>query len=361
LSRLAIIADDLTGALDAAAPFAHHGPVEVGIRCLPSGSPAAVTIDTETRDVELGTALSALRHALLILDESELRLKKIDSLLRGNTFREIAACWSSGLFGSMVVAPAFPAEGRITRCGHQMVAGDVGVDMAGRLAELGIAVRARARGVEARGEGVFLCDADSDADLAAIAAFDGLAPPVLWCGSAGLAHALAGRGTAEPLHGKRRLLIVGSRHAATLGQVEHLQRARAGIVSLIADPTDAERAIDNAAANLEGGGRAALIFDIAGQEPALAADLQRRVFARLSQLRPPDLVAVTGGETLVRLCDATHARRLVVTGEWRPGIAVAVLGEGTWRGTTVVGKSGGFGTPDVLTQLMQPNEWTRPS
>ena len=56
--------------------------------------------------------LGALRGA-------DLACKKIDSLLRGRTVDEIAACLESGDFASAVIAPAFPAQQRITRGGRQ--------------------------------------------------------------------------------------------------------------------------------------------------------------------------------------------------------------------------------------------------
>ena len=81
------------------------------------------------------------------------------------------------------------------------------------------------RGRPGQDGGVFLCDADDEADLMEIATSPALSPPVLWCGSAGLARALARPGTpmslAEALP-PPRLLLVGTAHPVTLAQLERL-------------------------------------------------------------------------------------------------------------------------------------------
>ncbi len=352
MRRLAIVADDLTGGLDATAPFAGRGGVELSIRHLPSASVAAFAVDTETRDAASIAVERALHEVLPLLPNAGVALKKVDSLMRGNTCRELALCWQSGLFGSMVVAPAFPLEHRVTRAGCQLADG-ARIDIATGLAAHGVDVRRVPRGTTAAGEGVFLCDAESDADLAAVIALGNLAPPVLWCGSAGLARALAGEIAPVELRGGCRLLVVGTRHPGTLRQVEHLRARHGGIVFAIRDADDIDRALDGVAAAVVAHDRAALVFDIGGDTPAAAAELQMRAFERLPRRLAPELLVVTGGETLVRLCDAVGASRLAVKGEWVPGVGVAEFSDGHWNGTTVVGKSGGFGAPGLLTRLLQ--------
>ena len=97
--RVAIVADDLTGALDAAAPFAARAlttRVAVtadGLDAALAHDPAVVAVNTATRHADAETAaarvrdcaerLAALRPALLI--------KKIDSTLRGPVGAELAA------------------------------------------------------------------------------------------------------------------------------------------------------------------------------------------------------------------------------------------------------------------------------
>ena len=110
---LRIVADDLTGALDTAAPFAAAlGPLPVcWDHAARSGSHA---LDTETRERN-ADAFDWVHH----LAGAALSFKKIDSLLRGRTSEEIVACLKAGRFRSAIIAPAFPAQDRITRLGRQ--------------------------------------------------------------------------------------------------------------------------------------------------------------------------------------------------------------------------------------------------
>src|SRR5918999_419173 len=168
-----IIADDLTGALDAAAPFAAAaGSLPVlwdaggGKAC--AGSFA---LDTESREAETG----ALAAALAEIAPADIAVKKIDSLLRGCTVQEIALCLRSGRFANAVIAPAFPAQQRITRGGrqHWRKSSDepwqaVACDLAGGLRSEGIDLRRAADVGALRGRGFFLCDAEVEADLHAL-------------------------------------------------------------------------------------------------------------------------------------------------------------------------------------------------
>src|SRR5947199_4668329 len=116
---VAILADDLTGALDAAAPFALPGqPIDVIWATARPPLSGGFAFDSETRELPARRAEAAVESFLPHLASRGLSLKKIDSLLRGNTIIEVAACWKSGMFRSLVMAPAFPAQDRITRGGR---------------------------------------------------------------------------------------------------------------------------------------------------------------------------------------------------------------------------------------------------
>jgi D-threonate/D-erythronate kinase len=329
---LRLLADDLTGALDSAAPFAAvRGamPVwwhDVGVR----GGDAA--FDSETRDA--GTSVARARVARLArhMIGAELAYKKIDSCLRGQPAAEIAATNREGRFRTVVVAPAFPAQGRVTRQGRQLVRDgdgwrDTGVDIARELAAEGLMAR---HGTPGPGGDVFVCDADQDADLAEIAASPGLSPPVLWCGSGGLARALAGPAAYLPVADALpppTLLVVGTAHPATLAQLAWLDKL----------PSD----IRIARVDLPPGSPASHARAALEQLTASLADSER-----------PGSVLVIGGETMMSLVTALGARSLRVEGELAPGIAVARFVGGRWHDLRVVSRSGGFGLPDVLAALL---------
>ena len=149
-----IIADDLTGALDAAAPFvATTGPLPVFWE-MPSHRPlGSFALDSETRDAD-----PSLPRWIDGFSGADLAFKKIDSLLRGRTVEEIAACLESGLFESALIAPAFPSQQRITRGGRQYWragAGDawqpVDCDLMAALRRCGLPVRHASSGVRSPG------------------------------------------------------------------------------------------------------------------------------------------------------------------------------------------------------------------
>jgi uncharacterized protein YgbK (DUF1537 family) len=359
-----IVADDLTGALDTAAPLIGvAGPMAV-IWDKSAGTAArgSFALDTESRDREVPTAslLAALRGA-------DLAYKKIDSLLRGRTVDEIAACLESGEFASAVIAPAFPAQQRITRAGCQYwrptataAWQPVEVDLVAALRGRGLPIRHAASAERIAGPGFFLCDAMAEDDLGAIVrAGRALPGPLLWIGTAGLAQALAGPAAPSapvplpvPL-----LLVIGSHHPVTLAQVAQLA-AHAPIEAMVTirlDDTDPAGAVERLAAGLAAYGRAALVFALPdGTGAEVAGPLFDRIMTlTIERVAPPGSLVVTGGATLFRLVRALEADALLVTGELLPGIALSRLDGGQWPGATVLSKSGAFGAPDLLVRWWQ--------
>lgn len=331
---LRLLADDLTGALDSAAPFAAaRGPLRVTWHDSALDEERDLALDSETRDASARDAARRVARLAPWLAGATLAFKKIDSRLRGQPAAEIAATVTAGRFRTAVVAPAFPAQGRVTRGARQLVRGadgtwaDTGVDLRAGLRALGLAVETV---LPQPGGGVFLCDAEAEADLLAIAARRAeLARPVLWCGTAGLARALAGRtAQAAPVGLPRPVLVLcGSGHPVTRAQLAELPRV-----------TPAVRIH---------------ALELGADSPAIvAADVLQALVRRLADGPRPASAVVTGGETLLRLCRALGATALMVAGEVEPGIAAAHFVDGRWAGTPLVAKSGGFGDPALLCRLL---------
>ncbi|MFL6055165.1 MAG: four-carbon acid sugar kinase family protein, partial [Actinoallomurus sp.] len=152
MTRLVIVADDLTGAGDSAAPFAAHSSVAIAVAA-EADWPAAdiVAVDTDSRYAAQEVAAERVTAALRRTADSGARaFKKIDSLLRGNVAAEVRAA-ATALAGSRrpalaVVAAAFPATGRITRNGvvhvdGRPLTGRRSGDLAALLATAGLTVR----------------------------------------------------------------------------------------------------------------------------------------------------------------------------------------------------------------------------
>ncbi len=342
MTAFRLLADDLTGALDSAARFVpRFGPIEASWR-RPSDA-AAAAYDSETREV--ADPAPGMARWAPFLAGAELTFKKLDSLLRGHVAAEIVACLRAGRFAHAVIAPAFPFQGRITSGGRQYAHGaDVGVDLALEFARHGVML-SQCRPGDPPSPGVSLWDAVDEADLDLVVAAGRMLPgPVLWCGTGGLAGALAGHLTPRrPRLPGPIIALIGSDHPASRAQFE----ASPGTATLLG-PGGA-RAIGPSLAHRDAVLRAHVP---PGTTREAAAALIGETFLAFAFAIPtPGTLVVTGGETLRRLCDALRASHLTVMGELMPGVPVSSLEGGAWDGVTVVSKSGAFGRPDFLARL----------
>lgn len=356
---LRLLADDLTGALDSAAAFASLGE-PVAVRWdgqVPARG--AIALDSRTREVSADEARVAVATVapILFAPGAGLAFKKIDSLLRGQEAAEVAQVLALLKPAHCIVAPAFPAQGRVTLGGRQFVQGPGGErpvpgDLSAQLEAVGLTV-SKVRIGHPVPVGISLWDAGSDGDLDAIVAAAADLPDVLWVGSAGLAAAVsrtarrALASEAEPL--PRPILgLIGSEH-----DVIRQQLARLGSLHRRLDLADAG-ADDDIAARLIADGAVFASVDLSAGTPrrAAAALIESRFAALLAGLGPPGTLLAAGGETLRGLCEALGADHLDVVGEIIPGVPRSILHGGRWDGVTVVSKSGAFGGPDLLKQLV---------
>src|SRR5215212_3402647 len=125
--QAAIISDDLTGAADTGVQFARAGyRTAVAFRDAPI-PPAedlhAVALDTDSRAMPAGFAAKRVLEAGHTVRDARLVYKKLDSTLRGPVAAELAATLEATGRDRAVVAPAFPAAGRTTVDGVQLVRG----------------------------------------------------------------------------------------------------------------------------------------------------------------------------------------------------------------------------------------------
>lgn len=115
---LAIVGDDLTGAVDAAHGFATRG-FETTVVAIQSddrdegqdtlSTPGAVTgINTDSRYLDRSHAAKAVSEVIRRVGADTL-YKKIDSTLRGNIAMETEAALVESNTTCAIVAPAFPA------------------------------------------------------------------------------------------------------------------------------------------------------------------------------------------------------------------------------------------------------------
>src|SRR2546423_7753784 len=123
----ALIADDLTGACDAAIQFKMRGVRSVVHFDLEVAGDAAIqAFSTETRDLDPNEIESKIRELAARVSHAQPRLifKKIDSLLRGNPGLEIRTALDAFGCDAAIVTPAYPELGRTVWDGHLHVNGD---------------------------------------------------------------------------------------------------------------------------------------------------------------------------------------------------------------------------------------------
>ena len=347
MTTLRLIADDLTGALDTAAQFTGAiGSLPVLLDQAITAPEGSFALDLSCRDGDERTAVACTRDSLHCYANADLAFKKIDSLMRGHWAAELAEIAKSGMFRRIVVAAAVPAQGRLTRGGLQMLAQPSGdpvliKDVAAELERQGVSPR----GVDCE---IVVADAESDADLDAIANRYANEPATLWCGAAGLARALAREPAraAQPLN-QPHLVIVGSRHSVTLRQIEVFAAAHPDRLAPMADEPGF---VDRVRTTLETFGCCVVLPALpAGLTELEAAERIARGVERLAgQLPPLGGLTVIGGETFAGLCRVVKATRLRVEGEFLHGVPFSRMASGLWSGAFCASKSGAFGEPDWL-------------
>lgn len=334
MTRLAVIADDLTGALDTVAPFAARG-LEAAVAIGPdwigetlSTNPYIVGVSTDSREVDVDAACESVRRAVHYLSPDVAIIKKVDSRLKGNIEAELDAI----PFEKALVIPAIPAFGRRVKDG--MLEG-FGVDRPISIAErLG---RYAARAI--------IPDTDGQDDIkAALIAY----PDALMVGARGLSEAVAARmsraaGNLTPdVAAQRVIVVVGSRDPITLTQVDYLIAERPDADHIPAPAGYAERSINQARA----------ITVVQAQDAGRTVD-PKTVACRLAQTLVQGtledaLVLITGGATAQIVLERLNIGVLHVLGEALPGMPIAQT-----KQFKLITKSGGFGAPDALLSIVR--------
>jgi len=356
-ATLRLLADDLTGALDTAAEFVGLcGPVETIWSGNTANGAASIAFDSGTREMSRWEAVAAVAPLGPHLREGTIAYKKVDSLMRGNWAAEFAACLRAGGWRRAVVAPAFAYQGRRTEGGRQFArAADgswsaVGDGIVESLKAEGLHVTAAKPG-DRLADTVTVFDAATEEDLRCVveAARSG-GEPVLWCGSGGLAQALAQTAhvPAPELLKTPVLGLFGSDQAVTRAQLE---ACREHWLRLSLDPSGD---LARVAKRLADTGIALASFDLPARTSRgeAARLIAGGVGALVAGLDRPGTLFVAGGETLKALCLATGARALTATGRIVPGLPCSFMRGGRWDGVVVVSKSGAFGAKNLWRDLL---------
>ncbi len=124
--KVGILADDLTSATDGAAPF-----VSMGHRCVvftdhrrsPPDDAAIVSVNKASRATSVEDAVDRATLAAKSLVSADILYNTVDSTIRGHVGAEITAALAASGRSIAIVAPAFPAVGRTTEGGRQLLRG----------------------------------------------------------------------------------------------------------------------------------------------------------------------------------------------------------------------------------------------
>ncbi|MDR1387725.1 MAG: four-carbon acid sugar kinase family protein [Propionibacteriaceae bacterium] len=409
MSRLpgqVVVADDLTGAVEAAAALAGLGPdggeaaqVVLDPSALASVDSAIASLDLNCRDLpadlaaaRLSAAMTAARHWV---GAAGRRLKKIDSLWRGNTVAEVVALAG---WGPAVLVPALPELGRTVEAGRLQRPADAGgeLDLLACLAAVASLVDLRVvrNSEQALSDSLGalwaagrlpLVDAVDQSDLDRIAAVLEAWPDRLVIGSGGVAAALGRRRAAaradyeaaagtdydgaavgtdfDPAAGvvaDRRpvAVLVGSTEPGARAQVEWLSRAGHPVETV--DPSDPM--VGPGPADLTAGDARSpqvRVFVSSAPTPGQGLDdgwAAGLVVRRALAWQPRADCVATGGATARALLDAAGSTWLRPLAQVHPGAVVSLADDGRLVAT----RPGSFGPIDSLALMLERTiRWRR--
>ena len=328
---IGILADDLTSAADGAAPFVARGASAwIGRNCLPRQNCVVLGVDSGSRSLPGLQAAETAARLTGQLASCSILYKTVDSTLRGHVKAELEASFEASGRKHLVFAPAFPAAGRTTVGGVQLVNGIPVAETAyGRDPVHAVRHSALADLVPASIARVTLLNASTQEELDTQVASFPEPETILWVGSPGMASALARRllpvvqPAAElgPLSGDI-LVVVGSANPRSHRQGDRL--ADASGVTLFRCPEAREH-----------------------DPAALLGRLSQTAAETLSSPLFGALIA-TGGDTMEAILDRLGVHTFEVLQELEPGFPLGRFELAGGRALLIAMKAGGFGDEDAL-------------
>jgi len=366
-----ILADDLSGAAEAAATFLGRDLATTLVLEPSTARHAGVAVvDTNTRPMPSADAERHLRAALDAVPADRLVLSKIDSLLRGHVGMTVDMLARRG---PVVLAAGLPVQQRTIRGGVPHVAGTPlretdlwrleAAEPPRRLTDLfehraWDCLAPNAIPLAAAAGAVAVCDITTDADLDAVVRIGLKIPGVQFVGTSALAAALARTRPAGPTTvalGRRApvLVVAGTGAPIAATQVSALRAGGAAhrelaAANLLAGLSDAD--VDAVAALLTR--RAVTAITVSGDAaPGRSSEIARQLgrFVDAVQRRAdvePDL-ALTGGETARAVIDALGIDTLRPVDVVHHGAVVSEASDGR----RIVTRPGSFGDRNSLADI----------
>jgi uncharacterized protein YgbK (DUF1537 family) len=400
--ELAIVADDMTGALDAGVQCTNRGfvtmlgIVQEGQALFPPPDDCEVlAINAESRHLEPAEAASRIGQIVSAVKEFApgCLLVKTDSGLRGPIGESLVAAYTAFGQSHLAFVPSFPQLDRVCRGGRYYVGGvpvresvfandplnPVSVEKVEELFPAGSPVECRMADGPMEGIGIYDCESQEQMERLANRLFS--AGVRAYAGCAGIADALAsllgkGRKPRQPVRSEKStrplFVVCGSLNRITAEQLDFAEAN--GMVRFTLEPeqifeqkipfldaiVDAlshgkDVALDSGISARE---RMQEYMEVHGVDRAEAAERVSHVLGmivggvRECGLLPYCRLMVVGGDTLSSVLVRLHGRLLVPLREPERGVVVSRLH--TTDGTIdLISKSGGFGTRNTLKELMK--------
>jgi len=392
----AIVADDLTGALDMAAPFASCG---FATRLLLDHEQEATDLDTQvltltsaSRELPAPAAAESIRVATraALVRKPRILVSKIDSTLRGNVANAILIALQISGLRHALIATAVPSQGRTMRDGEVYVHGvplrenpvrfgqsslpSAALPEMLRASCSGMSVHSWQRGhtsplSAATGLHAYIADCESDDDLDRLARFAiDHADKLLVVGASGFGAALAKQLGAprmpdvvsvSGLAGKRIgaiLFVIGSRTPASAEQMIRL--CKEGAREVAVQFPFVEQEINNSVEidvlrDVHPSlivVRPAASLEFAEQSSREIAAALGQAAARLARRLKVDAVVMSGGDTALAVFRALDIAQAVLLRELSPGIAMGMF-QIDGAPVAFATKSGSFGDPDAFVKI----------
>ncbi|EOZ7525035.1 four-carbon acid sugar kinase family protein [Enterobacter quasiroggenkampii] len=388
--EVVVVADDFTGANDAGVSLVLCGKkVSVAFHTPFTQASDVLIVNTDSRALKASEAAERVAALGAEIADARWLIKKMDSTLRGNAGAESQVLKALSGRRQVIVAPAYPSAGRITRYGRCLVNGvpvnetEFASDPktpvpSAAIADLFTGVSAKSVTVKtltaelARGTEWLIVDAYTDEEMDAIidAALACSQTPLL-VGSAGLCDALARH--LAPVRRKQLLAVVGSMSEIAQRQIA-LAVSQADVSSVLIDVNDAlrgdtSRYLEQIAQVIQSGHHC-IVHTCAGHEArhqveqlcqqyrVTRAGLGEKICTFLGELtrqvlaaQTPDALYVSGGDVAMAVARALDARGFEITGCVAQCVPVGkFLGCG-WQ-QPVMTKAGGFGNEETLLEVL---------
>jgi len=404
--KVAVIADDITGANEIAATMNNRGKKSLVVNTILSDGQVAklweeyqgLVFNLNSRDLFKDKACQRIKNVLTLSPQIKKRLiyKKIDSTLRGNVAAEIGALLDAGCADIAVLVPAFPLMKRITVGGYHLVKQvpigrsfyaqgfyhsyipeilgnstkyQIGHVNLGIIEKGADAIIHKLVEEHQKGLSIIFCDCCTDDDLKNIKkAISNIHLKVLSVGSAGLFREFFHEYTNSLLPS---LIVCGSLNRMTRLQLARmLDQKTCGYLELsvsshlLSDKGEAQiEKLRQMGESLLSQGKDLVVatsnkpwihpnkLEVAKIKLKINQSLTYLVQSFTKNFSLAGLI-ISGGDTAITLLESLEALALEIIDEVAPLVPVGIIKGGRREGMVIITKTGGFGEENVFLKAL---------